>query len=324
MTHGPIVIGHRGASGYRPEHTLASYRLAIEMGADFIEPDLVSTRDHVLVARHEPEISSTTDVAARPEFADRRTTKLIDGLPWTGWFTDDFTLAELRTLRAVERLPAIRPGNVAFDGQEVIPTFEEVVELARLSGVGLYPETKHPTYFRSVALPLEEPLVDILAAHGYTSASDPVFIQSFEAGNLRALRRSTDLRLVQLLGEPDIWGEMVTPRGLNEIAGYADGIGPAKGHIIPWDAAGRSQPPTSLVADAHAAGLLVHPWTLRRENAFLPLELRLGDPDAPDYDQTTGNLAAELQQFFDLGVDGVFTDNPDVAVEVRRAATVRE
>jgi glycerophosphoryl diester phosphodiesterase len=314
---GPIVIGHRGASGYRPEHTLASYRLAIEMGADFIEPDLVSTRDHVLVARHEPEISSTTDVAARPEFADRRTTKLIDGMPWTGWFTDDFTLSELRTLRAVERLPAIRPDNVAFDGQEVIPTFEEVVECARRWGVGLYPETKHPSYFRSVALPLEEPLLDILAARGYTSASDPVFIQSFEADNLQALRRRTDVRLVQLLGDPDIWSELATPRSLAEIARYADGIGPAKGHIVPWAAAGRSQPPTSLVADAHAAGLLVHPWTFRRENAFLPLELRRGDPDALDHDQITGDLPAELQQFFDLGVDGVFTDHPDVAVAVR-------
>ena len=325
MTVGPIVIGHRGASGYRPEHTLASYRLAIEMGADFIEPDLVATRDGELVARHEPEISTTTDVAAHPEFASRRTTKTIDGVAWTGWFTDDFTLAELRTLRAVERIPDIRPANTVFDGQELIPTFEEVVRLAREAGVGLYPETKHPTYFRGVGLPLEERMLEVLGAAGYGESTDPVFLQSFEVGNLQMLRSMTRLRLVQLIGEPDGqpfdlgaagsdlgYRDLMTPAGLDGIARYADGIGPIKSSIIPRDAAGRSLQATSLVRDAHAAGLVVHPWTFRRENAFLPVECRRGD-------QAVGDLAGELEAFFDLGVDGVFTDNPDVAVAVRAA-----
>ncbi|HVW33316.1 MAG TPA: glycerophosphodiester phosphodiesterase family protein, partial [Acidimicrobiia bacterium] len=197
----PIVIGHRGASGYRPEHTLASYRLAIEMGADFIEPDLVSTRDGILVARHEPEISGTTDVGAHPEFSDRHTEKVIDGVTVAGWFTDDFTLEELRALRAVERLPEYRPGNTAYDGTEVIPTFEEVVGLARAAGVGVYPETKHPAYFRAAGLALEEPMLEVLDRCGYGGPSAPVFLQSFESGNLRALRSMTDLPLIQLLLE---------------------------------------------------------------------------------------------------------------------------
>jgi glycerophosphoryl diester phosphodiesterase len=169
----PVVIGHRGASAYRPEHTLASYRLAIAMGADFIEPDLVSTRDHELVARHENDIAATTDVAAHPEFADRRTTKVIDGVSLTGWFAEDFTLAELRTLRAKERLPELRPANTAFDGLERIPTFQEVIDLARSEGVGLYPETKHPTYFDGLGLSLEEPLVETLRRNGTAAAGRP-------------------------------------------------------------------------------------------------------------------------------------------------------
>jgi glycerophosphoryl diester phosphodiesterase len=327
---GPIVIGHRGASGYRPEHTLASYKLAIEMGADFIEPDLVSTKDHYLVARHEPEISGTTDVADHPEFAGRKTTKSIDGVEVTGWFTDDFTLDELKTLRAVERLPGIRPANTAFDGLEKIPTFQEVIDLAKREHVGLYPETKHPTYFRRAGLPLEERMVKVLTQNGYTKQSDPVFIQSFETGNLRVLRQMTKLRLVQLLDEsvarpfdfvvasdPRTYGDLMTPAGLAEIATYADGIGPWKNSIVPWDAAGRSLPATSLVRDAHSAGLTVHPYTFRRENTFLPAELRQGNPEADHYDQATGDFPAELGKFFDLGVDGVFTDDPDVAVAVR-------
>jgi len=330
VTSGPLVIGHRGASGYRPEHTLASYRLAIGLGADCIEPDLVSTADGVLVARHEPDITATTDVASHPEFAGRRTTKTIDGVATTGWFTDDFTLAELKRLRAVERLPDIRPANTAFDGLDEIPTFEEVVDLARQEGVGLYPETKHPTYFRSRGLALEETMVAILEQNGYTDRSDPVFIQSFETASLRALRRLTPLRLIQLLdeadrrpydhvvsGDPRAYGDLMTPAGLAGIAAYADGIGPAKGSIVPRDAGGRSRPATSLVADAHAAHLLVHPYTFRRENTFLPTELQQGDPGSSGFLRATGDLPAELRRFFDLGVDGVFTDNPDVAVAVR-------
>src|SRR5215510_14577075 len=190
----PIVIGHRGASGYRPEHTLGSYELAIAMGADYIEPDLVSTKDHVLVARHENDISGTTDVADHPEFADRRKTKVVDGLSITGWFTEDFTLAELRTLRAKERLPDLRPANAVFDKQFQIPTFQEVISLAKREGVGIYPETKHPTYFDRLGLSLEEPLVAALRANGLDRKQAPVFIQSFEVSNLKELNRLTKVK----------------------------------------------------------------------------------------------------------------------------------
>jgi glycerophosphoryl diester phosphodiesterase len=327
---GPIIIGHRGASGYRPEHTLASYKLAIEMGADYIEPDLVSTKDGYLVARHEPDITGTTDVASHPEFAGRKTTKTIDGVKTTGWFTDDFTLKELKTLRAVERLPDIRPANTAFDGLYQIPTFQEVIDLARQEHVGIYPETKHPTYFRTEGLPLEQKLVDILKKNGYTRKSDPVFIQSFETANLRVLRQLTPLHLVQLLdeanvkpfdhvvsGDPRTYGDMMTPAGLADIATYADGIGPFKGSIVPRDATGHSLPATSLVRDAHAAHLTVHPYTFRRENTFLPTELQQGNPKNPNFPRATGDFPAELRQFFDLGVDGLFTDNSDIAVATR-------
>ncbi len=241
----PIVIGHRGASGYRPEHTLASYQLAADLGADFIEPDLVSTSDGVLVARHENEISGTTDVAEHAEFADRRTTKTIDGAELTGWFTEDFTLAELKTLRAVERIPEVRPDNTAFDGTETIPTLQEVIDLARREDVGIYPETKHPSYFDSIGLSLEEPLVETLEANGYDGRRDPVFIQSFETANLRELDRMTKLPLVQLIGgngapydlveagDARTYDDLVTPEGLMEIARYADGIGPDKNRIVP-------------------------------------------------------------------------------------------
>ena len=249
----PLIIGHRGASGYRPEHTLASYRLAIEMGADYIEPDLVSTKDHVLVARHENDITGTTDVASHPEFADRETTKTIDGVAHTGWFTEDFTLAELRTLRAKERLPLLRPANTAFDGLYRIPTFQEVIDLAKRAGVGIYPETKHPTYFDSIGLSLEEPLVATLNANGYRGRNAPVFIQSFEVSNLKELNRMTRVPLVQLIdevgapydfvarGDPRTYKDLITPAGLAEIATYADGIGPSKNLIVPRDAAGNLQ-----------------------------------------------------------------------------------
>jgi glycerophosphoryl diester phosphodiesterase len=326
----PIVIGHRGASGYRPEHTLASYQLAIDMGADYIEPDLVSTSDGVLVARHENEISGTTDVENRPEYADRQTTKVIDGAEITGWFTEDFTLAELKTLRAEERIPDLRPDNTAFDGLYEIPTLQEVIDLARREGVGIYPETKHPTYFDSIGLSLEEPLVATLHANGYRHRRDPVFIQSFETANLRELNTMTRLRLVQLYGsadsqpydfvvsgDPRTYGDLATPEGLAEVAGYADGIGPSKDLIVPRDAAGRLLEPTTLVEDAHRERLLVHPYTFRNENAFLPLNFREGNPDAPTYLQATGNAPAEYRVFYELGIDGVFSDNPDTAVAVR-------
>jgi glycerophosphoryl diester phosphodiesterase len=325
----PLVIGHRGASGYRPEHTLASYRLAIEMGADYIEPDLVSTKDHVLVTRHENNIADTTDVAAHPEFASRRTTKTIDGNPMTGWFTEDFTLAELRTLRAKERLPDLRPANTAFDGLYQVPTFQEVIDLAKQAGVGIYPETKHPTYFDSIGLSLEEPLLATLRANGLTGPRAKVFIQSFETANLRELRARTRLPLVQLIdatgrpydfvvsGDPRTYADLVTPAGLAEIATYADGIGPNKDLIVPRDSAGNLLEPTSLVRDAHREGLVVHPWTFRRENNFLPLDFRQGNPASPEFLRAPGDLPAELRLFFRLGVDGVFSDNADVAVATR-------
>jgi glycerophosphoryl diester phosphodiesterase len=325
----PLVIGHRGASGYRPEHTLASYRLAIDMGADYIEPDLVSTRDHVLVARHENNIAETTDVADHPEFADRETTKTIDGNPVTGWFTEDFTLAELRTLRARERLPMLRPANTAFDGLDQVPTFQEVIDLAKRHHVGIYPETKHPTYFDSIGLSLEEPLVATLRANGYRGRDAPVFIQSFEVANLRELNRRTRVPLVQLLdatgapydfivaGDPRTYADLATPEGLREIATYADGVGPNKNLIVPRDAAGNLLDPTSFVRDAHRAGLVVHPWTFRKENSFLPVDFQQGDPASPEFLRATGNAPAEFRLFFRLGVDGLFSDHPDTAVASR-------
>lgn len=313
----PIVIAHRGASGERPEHTIASYTRAIEQGADFIEPDLVATKDGVLVARHENEISETTDVADHPEFAARRTTKTIDGRAVTGWFTEDFTLAELKTLRARERLPALRPGNTAYKDEQ-IPTLDEVIALAKAHGVGIYPETKHPSYFRALGLPLEPVLLAALEGAGWTTRDAPVFIQSFEVANLRMLRGQTRVRLIQLVdaegapadGAAESYAAMLTPAGLTAIAGYADGIGPAKTLVIPRDAAGRSLPPSRLVADAHAAGLAVHPWTFRAENMFLPAELRRGDAPAAH-----GDVVAEMRAFVAAGVDGLFSDFPRLAVE---------
>jgi glycerophosphoryl diester phosphodiesterase len=324
----PLVIGHRGASGYRPEHTLASYALAARMGADYIEPDLVSTKDGVLVARHEPNITDTTNVADHPEFADRETTKTIDGVKQTGWFTEDFTLRELKTLRAKERLPLVRPQNTRYDGRFQVPTFQQVLNLrARLSRelhrpLGVYPETKHPTYFRSIGLPIEPRLVRALNRNGLNRRGAPVFVQSFEQDNLRALRRWLRVPLVQLLDEPQLhiagdpskptYAELATPEGLQSIARYAQGVGPWKNYIVPRNPDGSSGTPTSFVSDAHAAGLLVHPYTFRRENQFLPLELRSStDPNG------IGNLIAEIRQFFALGVDGVFTDNADLGVAAR-------
>lgn len=326
----PLVIGHRGASGERPEHTLASYGRAIDEGADFVEPDLVMTSDHVLVARHENDISGTTDIAAHPEFAARKTTKTVDGGKVTGWFTEDFTLAELKTLRARERLPRLRPTTTKFDGQFAIPTFQEILDLVAAHNrqsshrVGVYPEIKHGTYFDRLGMNMEMPLLTILGKNGYTRATDPVFIQSFEVGNLERLRKRTKLRLVQLIDatgspadRPDLtYPAMVTPMGLAAVARYADAIGVTKALIVPRDATGRSLAPTSVVADAHKAGLKVHSWTFRAENFFLPTELQVGSDPAAH-----GELTAELKQFYALGVDAVFCDFPGIAVAVRRLNT---
>ncbi|MET8143901.1 glycerophosphodiester phosphodiesterase [Sphaerisporangium sp. NPDC005288] len=325
----PVVIAHRGACAYRPEHTLPSYRMAIAMGADFLEPDLVSTKDHVLVARHENEISQTTDVARHPEFAARRTTKVIDGRTLTGWFTEDFTLAELRTLRAVERLPALRPGSAAFDGLAPVATFEEIVALAKRSGVGVYAETKHPGYFASIGLPLEGPLLATLGRYGWRERADPVWIESFETANLRALRHRTRLRLVQLLeaagaprdlvtkGDPRTYRDLATPAGLAEIATYADAVGVPTDLVRPVDRHGRLGAPTPLVADAHRHNLDIHVWTVRPENAYLPAPFRLGDPAAPGYASAHGDVAGWLRTLYGLGVDGVFSDDPGAARRVR-------
>ncbi|MBL0914430.1 MAG: glycerophosphodiester phosphodiesterase [Sphingopyxis sp.] len=322
----PIVIAHRGASGERPEHTLAAYKLAIDLGADFIEPDLVLTKDGVLVARHENEISETTDVADHPEFASRKATKTIDGTEFTGWFTEDFTLAELKTLRAKERLPKLR--STEYDGKYEVPTFAEILDLlaqvnkGRKKPVGVYPETKHSSYFASIGLPHETALLTILDTYGYKGREAPVFIQSFEVANLKAIRAKSDLPLIQLMdgegGPADdpktSYSVMASPAGLKAIAAYADGIGPNKAMVIPRGALGTLGNPTSLVRDSHAAGLKVHPWTFRRENYFLPLADKGGVSPAGH-----GDLAAEIDAYLATGIDGLFSDNPREAV-----ATVRK
>jgi glycerophosphoryl diester phosphodiesterase len=321
-----IIIAHRGASGERPEHTLASYSLAIAQGADYIEPDLVLTKDGVLVARHENEISETTDVADKAEFADRKMTKTIDGQKMTGWFTEDFTLAELKTLRAKERLPQLRSANMAFDGQFEIPTFDEILALAKAQSavtgrtIGIYPETKHPSYFTAIGLPHEAPLLAALTQYGHVEKTAPVFIQSFEVENLKALRPKTKLRLIQLMAEtgspPDrsdlTYAQMVSAEGLKIVATYADGIGPNKAMVIPRTLLGNLGNPTTLVADAHKVGLAVHPWTFRRENYFLPLAQKSGvDP------RGVGDLNAEIKAYLATGVDGIFSDNVTEAIAAR-------
>ena len=300
----PLIIGHRGASGHRPEHTLEGYRLAAEMGADFIEPDLVPTKDGVLIARHENEIGATTDVSEK--FPARKSTKTVDGQTVSGWFTEDFTLAEIRTLRARERLPF---RSHAYDGRFTVPTFDEVIALAQQlerelgRPVGIYPETKHPTYFRGIGLSLEDRLLEMLEQHGWNRRDAPVFIQSFEPGNLRMLRGKTRVRLVQLVDERRT--ATIDPAGLKEIAAYADVLATTKGFVIPVNADGTLKEPTDLVARAHAAGLLVHVWTLRADPQFLPAGYG-GGPEE------------EFKQFAALGVDGIFTDFPDVAFRALR------
>ena len=324
----PLVIAHRGASGYRPEHTLAAYKLAISLGADFIETDLVSTKDGVLVARHENEISGTTDVADHPEFAERRTTKSIDGRATAGWFTEDFTLDELKTMRAKERLPDVRPANMRYDGRYEVPTFDEVLDLvareSRRRGevIGVYPETKHPSYFDSIGLSLETPLVDALTRHHLNRPNARVFVQSFETGNLRRLDALVTVPIIQLIdasgapydlatsGDPRTYADLATPQGLDEISTYADGIGANKNLVLERDGDGSSTTPTELVDDAHERGLLVHVWTMRDENQFMAENFRTDtDPNAK------GDAVAEYLAFFDAGVDGVFSDYADTAVE---------
>jgi glycerophosphoryl diester phosphodiesterase len=341
----PVVIGHRGACGYAPEHTLTSYFIAMQDGVDYVEPDLVMTKDGVLVARHENEIGGTTDVARRPEFAERRTRKTIDGVVHDGWFTEDFTLAELKTLRARERIPAVRPGNTRFDGQFQIPTFEEILALidgvqkqrevnakqlghAAPARIGVYPETKHPTYFQGIGLPMEELLVATLHHHGYRGRDGLAIIQCFEVANLKAMRKMTELPIVQLMeaqGAPydfvaksveRTYHTMTTPAGLAEVATYANAIGPHKLQLIPLQADGTLDEPTALLEQAHAAGLKVHAYTFRAENQFLPKNLR-SDAD-PHH---LGDLHGELQVYLQAGLDGFFTDHADYGVAARDAFT---
>jgi len=320
-----LMIGHRGACGYVPEHTLVSYFIAAQQGVDYIEPDLVMTRDGVLVARHENEIGGTTDVAQRTEFADRKATKLVDGVAVEGWFTEDFTVAELKTLRTRERIPELRPANTRFDGQFEVPTFEEImalaqsinqqrVEAARRLGqpkpkrLGVYPETKHPSYFASLGLAMEAQLLDAFERWDYAGPDAPVFIQSFEVGNLKELRQYTHLPLVQLIevkgqpydftlrGDARTYAELVTPTGLEAIAEYADVIGVNKLLIIPRNADNALGEPTALIENAHEQGLRVHGWTFRAEEHFLPHGVQ--------------NMASELKAHLRAGMDGFFTDHP--------------
>jgi glycerophosphoryl diester phosphodiesterase len=335
----PFVIAHRGASGYVPEHTLAGYFIAIQQGADYVEPDLVITKDGALVVRHENEIGGTTDVASHPEFAARKTTKTIDGESMTGWFTEDFTLAELRSLRARERLPALRVANTRYDGAFGIPTLEDVLALvaaadaqraaaAREAGrpapprIGIYPETKHPSYFAGLRLYFDDRLLEALGRYGYTRRTDPVCIQSFEVGNLKALRRRTDLPLVQLVapdGQPFDFTEsgdgrsyldLMSEAGLAEIATYADAIGPHKWMVVKFGPGGPSD--TGLARRARNFKLGIHVWTLRAENEFLPVDLRSAGDAAG-----RGDLRKEIEALLDAGITGFFSDHPDLAVQAR-------
>jgi len=310
-----LIIAHRGASGERPEHTLAAYERAIDQGADYIETDLVVTKDLVLVARHETELSDTTDVASRREFEDRRRTKDIEGRRVTGWFAEDFTLAELRTLRVKERMPTVRAANTAFNGLYQIPTFAEIVQLVRAKEaeigrkIGVYPELKHPTLLlEQEGIDMVDLLVRELRQFGLDGPDARVFVQIFEVGPLQRLDKLIDVPLILLIApeagpydEPTMrWGEIMSPTGLSEVAAYADGIGPFMGHVLDADGS-----PTSLVTDAHAAGLAVHAWTLRRENVFLPVTARRDGGEA-----TIGCYDAVWDALVEAEVDGVFTDNP--------------
>ncbi|MGW4520926.1 glycerophosphodiester phosphodiesterase [Amycolatopsis sp. NPDC004378] len=324
----PVIIGHRGAPGYRPEHTLASYELAYRMGVDWVDVDLVPTKDGQLVARHEPEIGGTTDVAKHPEFANRKKTLVIDGVPTTGWFTQDFTLAELKTLRAVERIPANRPHNTLYNGRYQIASFQEVLDLTKRLGkelhrtLGTYPEVKHSTFFQSIGNPAEPKLVSILKRNGLDRPDAPAIIQSFEVSNLIDLHKQIRTPLLQLTsasgapadfvakGDPRTYADIVSPKGLRDVAKYAKYLGPDKGQVIPRDASDNLGTPTALVADAHKVGLKVQPYTFRNENPFLPANLRSSaEPDA------YGDVFTEEAAFFKAGVDGFFADQADTALE---------
>jgi glycerophosphoryl diester phosphodiesterase len=325
---GPVIVGHRGAPGYRPEHTLASYELAYRQGVDWVDVDLVPTKDGHLVARHENEIGGTTDVAEHPEFADRKTTKVIDGNELTGWFTEDFTLAELKTLRAVERIPELRPHNTIYNDRFEVVTYQEVLDLTKRLGrelhrtLGTYPEVKHSTYFTSIGNPVEPKLVKILNRNGLNRGNAPVIIQSFEVSNLKSLNEQVRVPLAQLTladgapadfvarEDPRTYADLVTPEGLREISEYADYLGPEKNQVIPRDAEGNLTESSSLVPDAHAAGLEVVPFTFRNENAFLPANLRSSEDPA-----AWGDAFGEYEAFFAAGVDGLFADQPDTALE---------
>ena len=335
----PFVIAHRGASGYVPEHTLAGYFIAIQQGADYVEPDLVISRDGALLARHENEIGGTTDVASHPEFSSRKATKSIDGESITGWFTEDFTLAELKTLRARERLPELRKTNARYDGEFSIPTFDEVLDLvaaadaqraatARAAGlpppprIGVYPETKHPSYFAKLGLHFDDQMLESLNRHGYSRRTDPICLQSFEVANLKALRKRTDLPLVQLVaptgqpfdftlaGDRRTYLDLMSDAGLAQIATYADAIGPHKGMVVRFGPTGGAD--TGLARRARAAGLGVHVWTLRAENEFLPDALRSSGDVAAH-----GDMSAEIRALLDAGITGFFSDFPDLAVRSR-------
>ncbi|MEV8365598.1 glycerophosphodiester phosphodiesterase [Streptomyces niveus] len=324
----PTIVGHRGASGYRPEHTLGSYQLALDMGAHVIEQDLVPTKDGHLVCRHENDITGTTDVADHPEFAGRKTTKSVDGVSLTGWFTEDFTLAELKKLRAKERIPQSRPHSTLYNGRWEIPTFEEVLRWADEEGrrrgepVWLYVETKHPTYFRGLGLGLEERLAKLLRRYGRDRRDSPLFLQSFEPTSMQRMAKLVSTPRVVLFdaantqpwdfkqsGDPRFVADLIKPEGLKWIASFAQGIGPWVDLIIPKDATGKLGKPTTLVRDAHAKGLILHPYTMRNENSFLPADFRIGtDPNA------YGDAFGAFKTYFEQGIDGIFTDNPDTGL----------
>ena len=324
----PLVFGHRGAPAHRPEHTLASYALAIADGADFVEPDLVPTKDGVLIVRHENNLSETTDVSARPEYAARRTTKTIDGVAMTGWFSEDFTFAEIKTLRAHERLGSLRPESQCYDGMFQVLSFDEMIDFAAAEAaargrvVGIIPEIKHSSYFASIGLPMEQRFLDVLGAHSYLSSA-PVIVQSFEIANLKWLHgRSSATRNVRLMqltendaapadrvaaGDKRTWAERLTPEGLREIATYADFVAPYCRDLIPLGPDGRLTAPTALIGDAHAAGLLVGTWTFRPENHFLAADFRDG---AGGGARNPGGSVAEIRLYLAAGIDGFFTDDP--------------
>ncbi len=326
----PLVIAHRGASGYVPEHTLGAYALAVMMGADYVEPDLVMTRDGKLVARHDNELGLTTDVAQHPEFADRKRTQKVDGVELTGWFSEDFTLAELKTLRAIEAHPHDPPGQCAPGRhlRDPHPAGDHRPGEKPADQPATHhrpvPEIKHGTHFQRLGLAMERPLVKTLHRNGYLGPRAPVFIQSFEVNNLKELKRLTGIRLVQLYGSGQpydqqaaggslTYAEMATAKGLRQVARYAYGVGPDKSYVIPRDANGNLGQPTRFVGDAHAAGLKVHPYTFRAENSFLPAEFRSADGNP----QSRGDLAGEIRAYLDAGIDGLFSDQPDVAVRLR-------